>query len=80
MPAVAYGGQGGLGDVILAPDFATSYDIYLSYAEAEDNVNAGAKIIKATIKDLDSQLPSLVNIRTIWTQNAQGHWSRAFFA
>ena len=79
VPAVAYGGQGGLGDVILAPDFATSYDIYLSYAEAGDNVTAGAKVIKATIKDLDSQLPSLVNIRTIWTQTpkvtGQGHFS-----
>ncbi|MDE0492082.1 PQQ-dependent sugar dehydrogenase, partial [Psychrobacter sp. A3] len=34
IPAVAYGGQGGLGDVILAPDFSTSKQIYLSYAEA----------------------------------------------
>lgn len=79
VPAVAYGGQGGLGDVILAPDFATSHDIYLSYAEAGDNATAGAKVIKATIKDLDSQLPSLVNIRTIWTQTpkvtGQGHFS-----
>ena len=30
VPAVAYGGQGGLGDVILAPDFAASGTVYLS--------------------------------------------------
>ena len=29
VPAVAYGGQGGLGDVILHPDFATNKRIYL---------------------------------------------------
>ena len=33
IPDVAYGGQGGFGDVILAPDFATSGTIYLSWAE-----------------------------------------------
>ena len=33
-PAVAYAGQGGLGDVILSPDFAKSGLVYLSWAEA----------------------------------------------
>lgn len=33
VPAVAYGGQGGFGDVILAPDFATSGTVYLSWVE-----------------------------------------------
>lgn len=41
VPTVAYGGQGGLGDIILASDFATSNVIYLSYIEsgtgADDN-------------------------------------------
>ena len=32
MPDVAYGGQGGLGDVALHPDFAANRMIYLSYA------------------------------------------------
>ena len=34
VPAVAYGGQGGLGDVILHPDFAKNKLVYLSFAEA----------------------------------------------
>src|SRR3546814_3204445 len=37
MPKVAYGGQGGLGDVVLGPDADTTdsvYPIYLSWAEA----------------------------------------------
>ena len=32
-PPVAKGGQGGLLDVAIAPDFAASKTIYLSYAE-----------------------------------------------
>lgn len=31
-PTVSYAGQGGLGDVVLAPDFATSRMVYLSWA------------------------------------------------
>src|SRR3546814_1998513 len=42
MPKVDYGGQGGLGDVVLGPDADTTdsvYPIYLSWAEAgEDEI------------------------------------------
>ncbi|MES2700637.1 MAG: PQQ-dependent sugar dehydrogenase [Pseudomonadota bacterium] len=34
LPTVAYGGQGGLGDVAFAPDYATSRMVYLSWAQA----------------------------------------------
>src|SRR3990170_322246 len=34
MPDVAYGGQGGLGDVALHPNFAQNHLVYLSYAES----------------------------------------------
>ncbi|MEY4619667.1 MAG: hypothetical protein RIS65_839, partial [Pseudomonadota bacterium] len=34
VPEVAYGGQGGLGDVILHPDFAKNKFVYISFAEA----------------------------------------------
>ena len=34
VPDVDYGGQGGLGDVALHPDFASNNLIYLSYAES----------------------------------------------
>lgn len=33
VPKVAYGGQGGLGDIILHPQYKENYWIYLSYAE-----------------------------------------------
>lgn len=79
LPNVAYGGQGGLGDVILAPDFEKSHDIYLSYAEAGENGTSGAKVIKATINDFNSQTPHLTHIQAIWQQSpkvsGQGHYS-----
>lgn len=33
LPDVGYGGQGGLGDVVFAPDYATSGTVYLSWAQ-----------------------------------------------
>ncbi|MGO1251188.1 PQQ-dependent sugar dehydrogenase [Psychrobacter sp.] len=82
VPEVAYGGQGGLGDVILAPDFATSNDIYISYAEAgtgSDSNKFGAAVIKATLTGLDTDTPSLQASMPIWQQvpkvGGKGHYS-----
>ena len=82
IPEVAYGGQGGLGDIILAPDFATTNMIYLSYVEAgtggDDNI-FGAKVVKAKLTGLNSSNPSLQAITPIWQQTpkvkGQGHYS-----
>lgn len=37
-------GAGGLLDVVLAPDFASSRGVYLSYAEAGSNDKAGTAV------------------------------------
>ncbi|WP_201550629.1 PQQ-dependent sugar dehydrogenase [Psychrobacter fjordensis] len=82
VPAVAYGGQGGLGDVIIAPDFASTNNIYVSYVEAGEGADSGkfgAKVIKATLIGLDTSTPSLQAIMPIWEQSpkvkGQGHYS-----
>ncbi len=82
IPKVAYGGQGGLGDIILAPDFATSSNIYISYVEAGKNTDDnkfGAKVIKATLTGLDTDTPSLQAVTPIWEQTpkmkGQEHFS-----
>ncbi len=82
VPKVAYGGQGGLGDIILAPDFATSNNVYISYVEAgkgTDSNKFGAKVIKATLTGLDTDAPRLQAITPIWKQTpklkGQGHYS-----
>lgn len=82
VPKVGYGGQGGLGDIILAPDFATSGSIYLSYVEAgtaSERNKYGAKVVEAKLSGLDTATPTLQAITPIWQQNkkygGQGHYS-----
>src|SRR4030095_6208637 len=49
VPEVEYGGQGGLGDVALHPDFASNGLVYLSYAESGEQNNAGAAVARAQL-------------------------------
>ena len=76
-PKVAYGGQGGLGDVALHPDFANNPWIYLSYAE-QGQGGYGAVVIRGKL-DLKQSAPQLTQIEKIWTQipkfsSGQGHY------
>ncbi|QWP74884.1 PQQ-dependent sugar dehydrogenase [Lysobacter sp. K5869] len=49
VPEVWAQGQGGLLDVVLAPDFASSRRIYLSYAEPGADGSAGTAVASATL-------------------------------
>ena len=49
VPQVHARGQGGLLDVVLAPDFARSRRIFLSYAEADDQGLSGTAVASATL-------------------------------
>jgi len=76
-PKVAYGGQGGLGDIVLHPDFANNSWIYLSYAE-QGQGGYGAVVIRGKL-DLKQSAPQLTQIEKIWTQipkfsSGQGHY------
>ena len=51
IPEVAYGGQGGLGDVVPHPDFARNGWIYFSYAEAGDGDTRGAVVARARLTE-----------------------------
>jgi glucose/arabinose dehydrogenase len=77
VPAVAYGGQGGLGDIVLAPDHATSGTVYLSWAEAGEGGTRGAAVGKARLA-LDGP-PRLEGLQVIWRQSpkvdGEGHYS-----
>ena len=63
VPAVFAEGQGGLLDVVLAPDFASSRRIYLSFAEAGPGGTAGTAVASAT---LDKS--ALQDVRVIYRQ------------
>ena len=78
VPEVDYGGQGGFGDIVLAPDFATSNRVYLSWVEAGDKDTRGAVVGRARL-ELKGQKPALKNLQTVWKQNpkveGRGHFS-----
>lgn len=77
LPKVAYAGQGGLGDVVLAPDFATSGMVYLSWAEAGEGNRRGAAVGRAKL--VTDGPPRLEGLQVIWRQNPKvtggGHYS-----
>lgn len=67
VPGVNYGGQGGLGDVALHPDFANNKLIYLSYAEAGIGNTRGAAVARAVLNETDRG-GSLSDLEVIWRQ------------
>jgi glucose/arabinose dehydrogenase len=78
IPEVAYGGQGGLGDVILHPDYQKNSIIYISYAEPGFFGKRGAAVARARFNH-DAANPSLDNLEVIWRQipkvKGRGHYS-----
>lgn len=67
VPEVAYLGQGGLGDVVLHPDFADNELVYLSYAEAGDGNTRGAAVARAKLV-LNDGGGELRDLEVIWRQ------------
>lgn len=66
VPAVSYGGQGGLGDVILHPQFATNSLVYLSFAEAGENGTRHAAVGVGRL--INAAAPRIEGFRVIWRQ------------
>lgn len=79
VPEVAFGGQGGLGDVILHPDYADNNLIYLSYAEPGEGNTRGAAVARARLERPDSGGGQLQDLEVIWRQipkvSGSGHYS-----
>jgi glucose/arabinose dehydrogenase len=77
LPDVDYGGQGGLGDVALHPDFTENRWVYLSYAEAGDNGTRGAAVARGVL-ELDGNDGTLADLEVIWRQEpkvtGRGHY------
>lgn len=78
VPAVAYGGQGGLGDIILHPDFVKNNIIYLSFVEEDLAGKRGAAVAISKIHVNDNGA-SLEDFKIIWRQipkvSGNGHYS-----
>jgi aldose sugar dehydrogenase len=67
VPEVYAGGQGGLLDVVLAPDFASSQLIYLSYAEPRDGGKNGTSVARGRLVAANAG-GRLENVQVIFRQ------------
>lgn len=80
LPAVAYGGQGGLGDVAPHPQFGGNGLVYLSYAEAGASGTRGAVVMRAQLAlNAGGNGGSLSDGQVVWRQSpkvsGEGHYS-----
>ena len=77
VPDVAYRGQGGLGDVILHPDYANNGLIYLSYAESGVGNVRGAAVARGRL-EVGKGDSFFKDAEVIWRQNPKvtddGHY------
>ena len=77
VPQVDYGGQGGLGDVVLHPDFARNRMVYLSWAEAGQGDTRGAAVGRGRLVT-EGGAARLEGFETIWRQQpkveGRGHY------
>jgi len=76
-PQVDYGGQGGLGDVVLHPDFARNGIVYLSWVEPGEGGLRGAVVGRGRLVLAESRA-SIVGLEVIWRQapkmSGRGHF------
>ncbi|WDA40047.1 PQQ-dependent sugar dehydrogenase [Erythrobacter sp. BLCC-B19] len=83
VPAVDYGGQGGLGDVAFLPTqskaMVSDRTIYLSFAEAGENDTRGAAVGKGTLVCGSPTSCEIRDFAVIWRQSpkvtGRGHYS-----
>jgi len=77
VPTVAYGGQGGLGDVVLHPQFKSNGLVYLSYAEAGEGGARGGAVARDELV-LNDKGGELQDLKVIWAQTPKvegaGHY------
>lgn len=78
VPKVAYGGQGGFGDVVLHPDFKSNKLVYLSYAEAGKDDEQGAAVARGKLTLNEKGGGALSDVEVIWRQTpkveGKGHY------
>jgi glucose/arabinose dehydrogenase len=67
VPDVDYGGQGGLGDVAVHPEFADNKLIYLSYVESGKGDARGAVVARAVL-NIEERGSTLSDLEVIWRQ------------
>lgn len=78
VPTVAYGGQGGFGDVVVHPQFASNGLVYYSYAEDGADDTRGAAVARAKLVLNADGSGQLTDAQVIWRQtpkvSGRGHY------
>jgi len=78
VPDVDYGGQGGFGDVVLHPDYASNGLVYISYVEAGEGNTRGAAVARAKLILSEDGGGALYDLEIIWRQDpkvtGKGHY------
>lgn len=78
IPSVDYGGQGGLGDVVLHPDFQANAWVYLTFVEAGENETRGAALARGKLTLDDVGGGALSEVQVLWRQvpkfGGRGHF------
>jgi len=67
LPDADFGGQGGLGDVIVHPDFEENGLVYISYAESGVGNTRGAAVARGVL-ETEGRRPQLKQVEVIWRQ------------
>ena len=78
LPKIEVGGQGGLGDVVLHPDFTENNLVFLSMVQSPNGGRtSGAVVIRAKL-NTDGR-PKISQLKTLWRQqpttSGRGHFS-----
>jgi glucose/arabinose dehydrogenase len=80
VPRVAYGGQGGFGDVILHPGYAQNSLVYVSFSEPGGGGDSGAAVARARLVLDAAGGGRLEDLSVIWRQvpkvSGQGHFGQ----
>jgi glucose/arabinose dehydrogenase len=73
VPAVLYGGQGGLLGVFLGPTYAKDHNVYLTYSEPGATPADGSSLALALAQlKIGADSASLDNLKVIWRDGARG--------
>lgn len=79
LPEVAYGGQGGLGDIAFGPDYAETGTIYLSWAQDAGAEGRRAVVGRGQLVCEEDDSCSIEGLNVIWRQepaiDSPGHFS-----
>ena len=78
VPAVHVAGQGGLGDVVVHPDFAANRRVYLSFVEKGAGGTAARR--SATARSTQGERPAADGFKVDLAPDAQGRRQRPFRA